>query len=130
MFVLYLRTTLLNIKEMTTQNTPKVNLNDFLAELAEANKRGSDLLDSIEIANNQKLVSITSVLDEKRVKYEVNKNNSIGIMLTPFCWTWIDIVGGIAFLSHTYSQNTGKVKKGLNHRVIKLAHLKRLGITL
>jgi len=115
---------------MTTSNTPKVNLNDFLAELAAANKKGSDLLDSIELGNKAKVLSITSILDKKRVKYEVNKNNSIGIMLTPFCWTWIDVVSGIAFFSHTYSQTTGKVKKGLNHRYLKIERLKRLGITL
>ena len=114
---------------MTTQNTPKLDLSVFLAELAESNKKTSDLLDSIELGNKLKLESFTSALDSKNVKYEV-EGNRIGIMLTPFCWTWLDIVGGIAFFSHTYSQNTGETKKGLEHRTKKIAHLKHLGITL
>ena len=113
---------------MTTANTFDVN-EKGLIDLRKANQNAKDLLDSIELENKLKLESFTSALDSKNVKYEV-EGNRIGIMLTPFCWTWIDIVGSMAFFSHTYSQNTGETKKSLDHRTKKIAHLKRLGITL
>ena len=59
--------------------------------------------------------------NQKNYKVEFSNNgfiDIIGIYKGKNCWHWFQIFdNGDVFFDHTYSQNTGKVMKGISHRI-------------
>lgn len=72
------------------------------------------------------LRKVTAALSAAEVNYSLDFDGYIGIELTEKNWSWFIIAKDGLIFDYTYSQNTGRSKKRLIHRLRKYAALERV----
>lgn len=76
--------------------------------------------------------TVIEALQKKNIRYDNDSPTMLGIYLGKHCWHWFEkLTDGNIYFNHTYSQNTGRTKRGTMHRInIKRRISKKIGIEL